>query len=738
MALHLALSIHLHDERYHGVAEWPPAPARAYQALVSAAAVGATLPGAAADALGWLERLGPPVIATPRARKGQSLGLFVPNNDADALDGDLGRIGEIRTKKAVLPRLLETRAPFLYVWPIPERSAEASRVVELADGLYQFGRGVDMAWAVATVCDDDAASRLLDSHPGDVLRPTSGEGGVALACPKPGTLESLVARHRETRHRLRVEGMGKEAKMLFAQPPKPRFVEVTYGASAVRFAYDLRHPLREEKLVHWASTRVVALVERLRDGAAERLRTALPARVAEVDRVLIGRKPDGSNAGPASDRVRIVPVPSIGHEHADQAIRRVLVIAPSTSPIHPRDIDWAFSGLELWSADTGEVQLVVTPTDDRQMVERHYETPARAFRTITPAALPAPASRRRIASARRREDAKSAEERIAEESQAGAAVRTALRHAGFRLDPSEIRVQREPFDTKGARVELFDVPPRFPKERLWHVQVTFREPVRGPIVIGDGRFLGLGCMTPILHRPDVSGVLAFEIRGGLTARFDPMVAARALRRAVMARVAEATRGRELAPFFTGHDAASGKPSRDEQSSHVAFHAHGRHLWIIAPHRLDRRPPEREEQRHWKNLEGAVEGMDFVRAGQLGVLEINRLPMRPDLLESSTTWRSVTAYQVQRHERANDAGDALRLDVVRECSCRGLPRPEVRVISVRAPKGRGLEGEIELRFATAVDGPLLLGRSRFLGGGLFAPEPRRPAVRASTSPPRSDG
>ena len=59
-----------------------------------------------------------------------------------------------------------------------------------------------------------------------------------------------------------------------------------------------------------------------------------------------------------------------------------------------------------------------------------------------------------------------------------------------------IRVQREPFEANGHRVEAFAVGTRFPKERLWHIEITFRDAVTGPLVIGDGRFLGLGVMAP--------------------------------------------------------------------------------------------------------------------------------------------------------------------------------------------------------------------------------------------------
>jgi CRISPR-associated protein Csb2 len=72
----------------------------------------------------------------------------------------------------------------------------------------------------------------------------------------------------------------------------------------------------------------------------------------------------------------------------------------------------------------------------------------------------------------------------------------ALRHAGYNLDVLDIVVQREPFQSHGARAEAFAPGTRFTKERLWHVSLKFANPVQGPLVLGDGRFLGLGVFAP--------------------------------------------------------------------------------------------------------------------------------------------------------------------------------------------------------------------------------------------------
>ena len=74
-----------------------------------------------------------------------------------------------------------------------------------------------------------------------------------------------------------------------------------------------------------------------------------------------------------------------------------------------------------------------------------------------------------------------------EQNQAAGAVAQALRHVKVSGRPTSIRVQREPFERHGERVGDFAPGTRFPKERLWHVEITFEGPVTESLVIGAGR-----------------------------------------------------------------------------------------------------------------------------------------------------------------------------------------------------------------------------------------------------------
>jgi CRISPR-associated protein Csb2 len=723
----LVIRVHFHDGRYHGAGDWPPSPARLFQALVAAAGLNGKF-AAARDSLEWLERRpSPPIIGAPSARRGQRVMFYMPNNDLDAVQGDPRRFAEIRTaKKFFSPWLFDAATPLLYVWrDVPDTDEEhAQAIISLADQLYQLGRGIDMAWAWGELLDSGAED-MLASHAGSVYRPSAGDGGVKLPCPQPGSLASTESRYQAYRRRFWVERKGRTVKLTFRQPPRTNFQPVTYGSPPFRHVYELRAPSSASTLASWPVVQASRLVVYLRDGAAKRLQTVLPARQADVARVLVGRKPDGANGGPARERVRIVPLPSIGHPHADRSIRRVLVEIPAGGPIRADDLSWAFSGLEPIDPDTGEVHpIVLTPALSHDML-RHYgigdEASARTWRTVTPAAIPDAAGRRRIDPARKLVEAKGGAERVQEQQRAAAAVIQALRHANVRTRVVWIRVQREPFEGSGERVEAFAAGTRFPKERLWHVEIRFAEPVSGPVVVGDGRFLGLGVMAPLR---EMHGIHVFAVEAGIAENPEASEIARALRRAVMARVQE-TRGPSwvMSPFFSGHE-RDGIPARSERHPHLAFvfHAREERLLVIAPHVIDQRTATREEQRDLEILDDALRGLRELRAGSAGVLKIRAATADTDtdsLFAASQIWESVTPYQVTRHARGVGAQEALAMDLRAECRRRGLPEPvDVHVVEAHGVAGVGLVGRVSIVFAVAVRGPILLGRSRYLGGGLF--------------------
>lgn len=714
MARHFALTVHLHDRRYHGANEWPPAPARVFQALIAGAARGRHLPEDAAHALRLLEELPPPIIAAPPARRAQRLSVFVPNNDLDAVEGDLDRIGEVRTKKTVQPWLLESDAPFVYAWPLSDDRGE--ELPALANGLYQLGRGVDPAWAMGETLDDEHLAARLRSYRGTVHRPTAGEGSNELAVPTTNSLTSVLRRFEAGLVRLR---RAHDGITNFVQPSKAHFAMVRYDGTPTLHLFELRRESEPDRSSPWEAWRATTLIEHVRDMAVDALLRALPDRKADIERVLIGRKPDGTNAGPTEARVRFVPLPSIGHEHADQSIRRVLVQIPA-GPLAEGDVLWAISGRSLFDPRTGVIEGTTLVASENDAMVARYRSTSREWQSVTPLALSL-AKRRRIEPRRRREDSKSATERETEEQVARQAVGQALRHAGVEASLVRARVQREPFHVHGARAERFAPGTRFAKETLWHVEIELDRQVRGPIILGDGRFLGLGLMAPVDDA--IIGVHTFDIVAGLM-HFDYSgILTRALRRAVMARVQRTLGARaELPLFFSGHE-RDGQPDRGEHGSHLtfAFDPPSRRLLVVAPHWIERRPPNKSELGALRDLGRALDGFTELLAGVAGRLQLRagRIGVETDpLFGRAREWATVTPYVVTRHPKRLSAIEALASDVRMQLRRAGLPAARVEAFAARGVAGLGLVGNVTVTFDEPIAGPILLGRDRHFGGGMF--------------------
>ena len=733
MANALLVTVRFHEGRYHGLdsrkaGEWPPAPARLFQALMAGAARGARVPGGVRAALDWLETLPPPVIAAPRGISGQAFTGYVPNNDLDAALSKgkapvlANAVAEIRVGKRIRPILFDAETPILYCWRFDDGNGQAAALCAATNGLYQLGRGIDMAWAEAAVVDSDEAEQRLSSHGGIVYRPTAGgHSERELLCPRPGLRQSLADRFQGTRIRFRANGTDRKPILHFVQPPKPRLATVAYGARPHRFVFELRTGDAKAALAVRALKGAAELVQEVRDKAASRLCDELPDLARGVERYLIGR--DARDSDKAS-RVRIVPIPSVGSTHADMAIRRLVVYVPQSCPLDADDLAWAFAQVAWMDAD-GVISKELQRAEDDRMVRR-FELRGRRWRSLTPLALPL-ARRRRIEPHRQAGEAKGAAERAVEEARATAAVRQALRHAGTGAPVARVRVQREPFHHHGDRAESFASGTRFTKDLLWHAEVTFTEPVAGPMLLGDGRFLGLGLMVP--SQP-MRGVLAFAITGGLAGNAAPGTVATAARRAMMARVQRHLRLRlgELLPAYVSGHEEDGSPAGGGAHRHIAVAAdlpRGRLLYI-APARLHRRGIRwREVEQDHRRTAQALEGMDVLRAGAAGRLTLAPIVLDPEsdpLFAPARIWESVTDYHVTRHHRRLSDEEALKTDVASELGRRGWPllRPDAIEVNAvqRGPRGR-LSGRLRVAFPAAQRGPLLIGRTAHKGGGLFS-------------------
>jgi len=199
---------------------------------------------------------------------------------------------------------------------------------------------------------------------------------------------------------------------------------------------------------------------------------------------------------------------------------------------------------------------------------------------------------------------------------------------------------------------------------------------------------------------------------------------RALRRAVISRAQqEWGAGVRLPALISGHQ-ADGTPATGHEHLHYLFDRPSQRALLLAaqgPRTVDT----------LVRLRAALRGFNRLKAGAAGVLELKPLAFdaKDDpLLGRSSVWQNRTPYAVNHHRRLGSAYAAVRADLEAACRYEGLPAVQVRVL--RCGSGaRGLTAFAELSFAAELNGPLVLGQTRHLGGGLF--ECRLPpAVSAS--------
>lgn len=724
MAQSLLIAVRFHEGRYHGQQDgfteslgWPPSPARLFQALVAAAAEGAHLPLEAQRALRWMEQLDPPQIAAPGVRRGQSVRIFVPNNDLDAVGGDSARISEIRVGKQWRPCFFDRREPVLYVWDFESGKEEASQICNIAEKLYQLGRTIDMAWAEGQILSQEEARKRLAASLGTIRKP-QGRGTTAI--PHLGTLDSLIFRQQQKRKRLTTIIKGRKVRQLFAQPPKASFGLAGYDTPVQRLYFELRTP--SGSFAPRPLDSVAPLITGMRNAATDRLGDALPDKKALFERIIIGR---GAGTADLDQRIRLLPIPSIGTKHTDLSIRRITVEIPSNCPVRMDDLRWAFAGVHPFDPVTGQLWpgCLIT-TDDARMADRFVRS-GKHFCSITPVALPT-APRQQLGGM---QDKKQGEERYRKERKAAGAIMQALRHAGIRARPTDILVQKEPFQLRGARAEKFAKGSRFPKHALWHAEIRFAESIPGPLVIGDGRFSGLGLFEPVAERVDV---LTFSLNTTrITAWKDQEALASHLRRALMS-LARNDAG-QTGRLFSGHE-QNGAPARSNVHEHVFLAVDNcggdektSRLIVAAPWVCDRQSNASVSKR--RLFEQVTSALTALRAGYLG--RFDNLVATPveygdPLIGPARWWISKSPYVATRNlKKREDIASIVQADITTECVRRGLPKPTaVEILEAHAgPRGGRPTAKIKIRFAVAIRGPLMLGRNSHTGGGLFHAHPQ---------------
>jgi CRISPR-associated protein Csb2 len=433
--------------------DWPPQPDRVFSALVAAWAARGARPEERA-ALEWLERQGVPEIAASPAHHRPAPVSYVPPNDKlTTKPNPHWRMRQPRRFPAALPLDPTMRL----VWPDVEE-APAAALDALARDVAHIGHSASL-----TRC----RFRLEPPPPGD----------------------------RQPARRRIYAGRLAQLEAAFATGRRPAPGDPVAPARAAPT------PSTNTVSGDWLVLEVTAGALDLRAAplAARTLRDAVMSGYGRagltVPEWVSGHRPDGS----PTDRphLAIVPMAFAGFPHADGALMGFAFVPPSEqgSLLDDDGFRTALSRVMEGGPDgrrtiaVGGTGLRVAPSLDSELASldpARYRRSARVWGTVTPLVLP-----RHLKSA--------------DAGEIAALIRLACTHVG--LPEPEVAVPHKhsavdgaPSATPGARAPRWTgwrVPDTLASRRMTHAVLRFAEPVTGPVLIGAGRFVGLGLCLPL-------------------------------------------------------------------------------------------------------------------------------------------------------------------------------------------------------------------------------------------------
>jgi len=546
----LAIEVNLLTGRFVATAhndreasEWPPHPARLFSALVAGWAE-AGEDTAEREALEWLEAQPPPSLVASEADPRRVVSYFVPVNDARVIsgswyerrsrnlddlegqfDGELERSGGELTKKA--ERLRDKIVKELDV------ADQVSRIGNTAEGsaleLLPNDRGkqerhfpsvtpseprVTFVWPDAELSDATRASldqllrrvtRLGHSSSlvscrisDDPSTPnwTPGGGSHVLRCTGPGQLAALQERFQQ-HQAIKPRSLPFSAVRYSNMPSEPgslSLLEPDTDGHWIVFEFLLKSQSRG-----FPSTRVVEVAATMRASTMSHAEDPIPERLS-------GHQSSG--APTLEPHVAFLPLPYVGFEHSDGRLMGVVMSLPSSLDEASRRAAlraigrWEEHGgidipltLRFGSSGILQLQRRTGPIDLISIRPELWQKPSSSWVSATPIALPThPGPLGRGSPAARAKAWARAEQAIA----------ASCRHVGL-PEPTHIDLSLDPL-VRGAR-PAGDFPPFRQRgrdgkpvaRRLVHAALVFDQPVKGPLVLGAGRFLGLGLMRPIVE-----------------------------------------------------------------------------------------------------------------------------------------------------------------------------------------------------------------------------------------------
>lgn len=554
----LALEVALLTGRYVATAfddraraEWPPHPARLFSALVATHFEAAHPSEEERAVLEWIEGLGPPEISASEASEREVCTVFVPVNDvsvvpsiddqANALAVALGDVDAASSKdakersaaekkvvaarkrftdavqKAISalpmgkegkegppraasllpehrgkqPRTFPSVTPadprIVFAWPQAELSPARRVTIDgLASRVVRLGHSSSLV--AMRLREERTAPTWIPDETGEVR---AARDETVLRVVDPGQMEALDRMYEQ-----QADDPGRVMPSSFhryvrpSTSPEARVPTTAFGRDWIVLRRVDGPRLPSLRAVDVARSVRKALLKGYGDGAPE---------------ILSGHRAPGEPSGRA--HLAIVPLPFVGHERADGSILGVALVLPSDATNEERRA--VYRALDTWQraerkhdAETarlpvylgkaGTLYLTILEDDAAQSTLRpkSWSDRATTWSSATPIVLDRNPGDLRSSDPKKEGLAYAA----AEET-----IALACTHIGL---PRPKRVTAMPSAPLAGADKARQFPPYLagkpPMQRvLIHATIVFEAPVEGPLLIGAGRYFGLGLFRPI-------------------------------------------------------------------------------------------------------------------------------------------------------------------------------------------------------------------------------------------------
>ena len=498
MSDYFCISVTFLDQRFHGrrdggEPEWPPSPLRLFQAMVAANADQVGADGDLDQALQWLEQQNPPLILAPTSAKASPYCLSVPNNAMDIVGRAWSRgnyfgssdssPAKHRTMKTVCPTRLCGGDTVYFAWKLngfaPDASAPIAPLMHAARRLIALGWGVDLVVGDANVLSKDG----LQTCPGERWLPTQSASVVELRTPSAGTLLALQARYDAF---LRRTSGGTFSPV----PPLTTFNCIGYRRAndplPRPFAvFELRHD--DGSFCAYSQRRLIHLAGMVRHLAIQTMQKHSPPGCDEkwVDRYVAGHHRSTSEP---HRQFSYLPLPTLGSQHADQLVRRVMVTAPVGDDQVLNHLAMRLAGHQLQPlngnefGENGPPSLV--PVKHDRVIEC-YTNLSNTWNSVTPVILPGhddrkPAKTRRLIEAAL--------------EQSGVDQPCDFQWSAYSRFRKSLSAHKYGKDKKPAG---YFRPDHLATQTAVHLSIHFKDDLQlpGPLAIGAGRHCGLGLMA---------------------------------------------------------------------------------------------------------------------------------------------------------------------------------------------------------------------------------------------------